>query len=210
MVDDRSRLQSLAASEGPSGRSVAGRRKTAFFNTPKRPAGNPAPSISAVISRKEDVNPVHFLRGTADFNKFLPSPRSLVLYWFGTVTIVCEQLLNPASPPPQDSLPIRHMHRACGVAIRHVALPFGPTRRVLNWCRLSRTATAVLSARTTTPDMTSCSLVFPSSNTGQSMDALSVCPVMGGLSAVKLSPELLRSTVRPVPVFTGTRWSDTV
>jgi hypothetical protein len=32
---------------------------------------------------------------------------------------------------------------------------------------------------------------------------LSLCPVSNGLSAVKLSPQLLRSMVRPDPVLTG-------
>jgi len=99
--------------------------------------------------------------------------------------------------------------RALGLSVWR-PLVFGPGRRVLNSCRLIRTAIPALSDRTTTPDITNCSLVVPSSKTGQSIDALSLCPANTGLSVVKLSPELLRSMVRPLPDFTGTRRPDTV
>ncbi len=87
---------------------------------------------------------------------------------------------------------------------------FNPARRVLNSCRLIRSAVAALVVRTTTPDITSCSLMAPSSKTGQSMDISSFCPGSGGWSVVKLSPELLRSIVRPDPVLTIARRFTTV
>ncbi len=41
------------------------------------------------------------------------------------------------------------------------------------------------------------------------MDKSSFCPVRSGLSAVKLSPELLKSMVRPDPVCAGAKRSKT-
>ena len=82
---------------------------------------------------------------------------------------------------------------------------FSAGRRVLNSCRRTSTAVAIPSVRTTTPEMTSCSCTPPSSATGQSTDTFIFCPTSSGRSVVKLSPQLLRSMVRPEPASTSRR-----
>jgi len=160
------------------------------------------------LSLRQNPDRSRWLGGSVSPTPRAASAASMAGQHFG----VWSQLLTPESQPPPGIFAETVFVPAVRLDYPSSGPASGPTRRVLNSCRLIRTATTVLSVRTTTPDRTSCSLVVPSSKTGQSMDALSLCPVSRCLSVVKLSPELLTSTVRPVPVFAGTRArrSDTV